>query len=153
MELVERAGKLEAAQFLRNLIRAVPYRIHTVLTDNGIHCTNRHRDRAALDHVFARVCQAHRIEHRLTKPNHPWTNGQVERMNRTLKEATVQRYYYDTHQQLKEHLYNFLNAYNVAKRLKTLQGLTPYEYIMKCWQNEPDRFTINPAHHIVGLNT
>ena len=29
------------------------------------------------------------IDHRLTKPKHPWTNGQVERMNRTIKDATV----------------------------------------------------------------
>ena len=28
-------------------------------------------------------------------------NGQVERMNRTLKDATVRRYYYDTHDQLR----------------------------------------------------
>ena len=36
-------------------------------------------------HRFDRACLKHRIEHRFTKPNHPWTNGQVERMNRTLK--------------------------------------------------------------------
>lgn len=152
-ELLERSGKLEAAQFLRNLVAAVPYRIHIVLTDNGIQFTNRKRDQYAFAHIFTRVCQEHGIEHRLTKPNHPWTNGQVERMNRTLKEATVKRYYYESHQQLKEHLYSFLNAYNFAKRLKTLHGLTPYEYIVKCWQNQPERFHMNPAHHIVGLNT
>jgi hypothetical protein len=33
-----------AAQFLRNLIAAVPYKIHTVLTDNGIQFINRERD-------------------------------------------------------------------------------------------------------------
>jgi transposase InsO family protein len=152
-ELVEQAGKLEAAQFLRNLIAAVPYRIHTVLTDNGIQFTNRKRDRYAFTHIFARVCHEHGIEHRLTKPNHPWTNGQVERMNRTLKDATVKRYHYESHKALKEHLYTFLNAYNFAKRLKTLHGLTPYEFIMRCWQKEPERFKINPTHHIVGLNT
>jgi transposase InsO family protein len=65
------------------------------------------------------------IEHRLTKPNHPWTNGQVERMSRTLKEATVQRYHYGTHAQRKAHLHAFLMAYNFAKRLKTLRALTP----------------------------
>jgi len=32
---------------------------------------------------FDMICGANGIEHRLTKPNHPWTNGQVERMNRT----------------------------------------------------------------------
>jgi transposase InsO family protein len=35
------------------------------------------------------VIGEHGVKSRLTKPNHPWTNGQVERMNRTLKEATV----------------------------------------------------------------
>jgi len=64
----------------------------------------------------------HGIEHRLTKPNHPWTNGQVERMNRTIKDATVKRYFYETHNQLKAHLTDFLRAYNFARRLKTLRG-------------------------------
>ena len=54
-------------------------------------------------------------------------------MNRTLKEATVKRYYYDTHDQLKSHLAAFEDAYNFAKRLKTLKGLTPYEFIIKTW--------------------
>ncbi len=39
-----------------------------------------------------------------TKPNHPWTNGQVERMNRTIKDATVKRYRYKSHDQLIRHL-------------------------------------------------
>ena len=63
--------------------------------------------------------------------NSGWTNGQVERMNRTIKEATVKRYYYDSHDQLKLHLGQFLNAYNSARRLKTLRGLTRCEFIAK----------------------
>ena len=51
-------------------------------------------------------------------PNHPWTNGQVERMNRTLKEATVRRYHYDSHHQLRQHMQIFFDAYNFAQRLK-----------------------------------
>jgi hypothetical protein len=31
--------------------------------------------------------------HRLTPTNHPWTNGQMERMHRTIKEATVKTYW------------------------------------------------------------
>jgi transposase InsO family protein len=103
--------------------------------------------------MFDMCCQASDIEHRLTKPNHPWTNGQVERINRTIKEATVKRYYYDSHDQLKVHLHTFVLAYNFARRLKTLKGLTPYEYICKIWTNEPDRFIVDPFQHIVGLNT
>ena len=92
VRLVESAGKMEAAQFLRDLIEAVPYRIHTVLTDNGIQFTNRRTDIYDWGHIFDRVCEENGTEHRLTKVNHPWTNGQVERMNRTIKDATVKRY-------------------------------------------------------------
>jgi hypothetical protein len=152
-ELHPEALKTIAAPFLRHLIDAIPYKVHTILTDNGIQFTNRQRDTYAFQPILARVCQGHGIEHRLTKTNHPWTNGQVERMNRTLKEATVKKFYYQTHPHLKEHLHAFLMAYNFAKRLKTLKGLTPYEYLCQCWQNAPERFTMNPYHHTLGLNS
>ena len=86
-------------------------------------------------------------------PRHPWTNRQVERRNRTIKDATVKRYHYDSHDQLRCHLSYFLDAYNYARRLKTLSGLTPYEYIFKIWTAEPDRFILNPIHPVPGLNT
>ena len=73
--------------------------------------------------------------------------------NRTLKEATVRRYHYESHDQLREHLKTFLAAYNFARRLKTLRGLTPHEYICKRWTENPDQFRLNPFHHTPGLNT
>ena len=89
----------------------------------------------------------------MTKVKHPWTNGQVERMNRTIKDATVKRFHYDDHVQLRQHLDIFISAYNFGRRLKTLKGLTPYEFICKCWISEPERFTLNPIHHMPGLNS
>jgi hypothetical protein len=74
-------------------------------------------------------------------------------MNRTLKEATVQRYYHDTHEQLRRHLADFLAAYNFAKRLKMLKGLTPHEYVCQIWTTEPLRFRANPTHNTAGLYT
>jgi hypothetical protein len=74
-------------------------------------------------------------------------------MNRTIKEATVKRFFYDTHEQLKAHLSDFIAAYNFARRLKTLRGLTPYEAICKLWTHDPDRFTLDPIHQMPGLNT
>ncbi|MCA3639618.1 MAG: IS481 family transposase, partial [Methylobacterium sp.] len=44
-------------------------------------------------------------------------------------------------------------AYNFGRRLKTLKGLTPYEFICKCWTSELHRFTLDPIHHMPGLNT
>ncbi|MCP1550223.1 transposase InsO family protein [Methylorubrum zatmanii] len=153
VRLVESAGTMEAAQFLRDLIMAVPYRIHIVLTDNGIQFTNRKKDTYAFAHIFDRICAENDIEHRLTKVNHPWTNGQVERMNRTIKDTTVKRYHYDSHEQLSGQLQLFVDAYNHARRLKTLHGRTSYEHICQVRTKKPERFRINPSHHIPGPYT
>ncbi len=127
-----------------------------VVSDNGIQFAEQPRNRNTAwsrQMRFDMICEAHNIEHRLTKPNHLWTNGQVERMNRTIKEATVKRFHYDSHDQLRTHLADFMAAYNFARWLKTLSGLTSYEYIAKIWTSEPDRFIVNPIHQMPGLNT
>lgn len=56
-QLVKRAGKIAVAQFLRELIAAVPYRLHTVLTDNDVQFANRSRDTSAFEHTFDRMCR------------------------------------------------------------------------------------------------
>ena len=157
VHLVKKTGRTSASAFLEALINAVPYKIHTVLTDNGIQFTfpPRYADGPTatyMTHMFDMRCRENGIEHRLTKIKHPWTNGQVERMNRTIKDATVKRYHYDSHQQFNNHLSDFVNAYNYGRRLKTLKGLTPYEYICKIWTTEPKRFKIDPIHQMPGLN-
>src|SRR6202020_1671058 len=80
-------------------------------------------------------------------------NGQAERMNRTIKDATVKRYHYQPHDQLVWHLGDFVAAYHFARRLKTLRGLTPYEFICKAWTSEPSRFKLNPLRQMPGLNS
>jgi transposase InsO family protein len=162
----QRATRRIAGDFLRHLIAAVPYRVHTVLTDNGSPFTTPGNTASAAPlikeaiargetvwaHAFEYACAQSDVDHRLTKPRHPWTNGQVERMNRTLKDATVRRYHYDSHDQLRQHLSDFVTAYNFARRLKTLKGLTPYEFICKRWTLEPERFRLDPLHQMPGLN-
>ena len=72
-------------------------------------------------------------------------------MNPAIKDATVKRYHYDNHDQLRTPLTAFMAAYNFARRLKTLGGLTPYEYICKIWTSEPQRFILNHIHNMTGL--
>jgi transposase InsO family protein len=110
-----------AADFLRRLIAAVPYKVDTVRTDNGAHFTTPGDTRsaapdikAALEaeepvwaHAFEDACAQNDIDHRLTKPRHPWTNRQVERMNGAINDATVKRHFYATHDQLRTQLQNF----------------------------------------------
>ena len=152
VELHEKVTRSIAGNFLHALVKAVPYKIHTVLTDNGTHftspgntCSAAAEIRRAMDcgelfraHGFEYACAQLYIDHRLTKPRHPWTNGQVERMNRTIKEATVKRFHYDTHDQLRSHLSDFVNAYNFGRRLKTLKGLTPTKPSAKPGQPSPN---------------
>ena len=90
VQLVEKANRVTASAFLVALVEAVPYRIHRVLTDNGIQfrLPPRYADGPTaryLTHMFDLRCGEFGIEHRFTKISHPWTNEQVERMNRTIK--------------------------------------------------------------------
>lgn len=82
-----------AGDFLRALIKAVPYTIHTVLTDNGTHFTTPgttcsaaadirqtiENDKGFRAYAFEHACAQNGIDHRLSKPRHPWTKEQVER--------------------------------------------------------------------------
>ena len=86
-ELHTKTTTRTAADFLRALINAVPYKIHTVLTDNGIYFTDptgetwnpaeirqmiAHKEPFRA-HSFEYACALANIDHRLTKPKHPWT--------------------------------------------------------------------------------
>lgn len=167
VERHEKATRRVAGDFLRHLAAAVSYRIDTVLTGNGTHFTDPTGDGWTPEdiremrahklpfrcHSFELVCADLNIEHRLTRPRHPWTNGQVERMNRTIREAVVQHYHYETHDQLRRQLTDFVVAYDFARRPKTLRGLTPYEAIGKAWTDETDRFVLNPYRQSRGLTS
>jgi len=63
-----------------------------------------------------------------------------------------QTYDYKTHDELRQHLKNFVDAYNYAKRLNILKGLTLFEHIIKCWTEKPKVFKLNPIHHLAGPN-
>ena len=140
--------------FMRSVVAAFPYQIHTVLTDNGVAFTkNASTKWDGMRHVFDRACDEHGIEHRLTKPYHPWTNGQAERMNRTVKDATTKMVHYETTQALCAHVLAFVAAYNFAKHLKALQWRTPFQIICNAWKTDPASFKINPHHLTPGLYT
>jgi transposase InsO family protein len=150
--------KLNGAAFMREVVAAFPYQIHTVLTDNGMAFADlpknrgRHPEIEAIfgGHIFDRVCREHGIEHRLTKPYHPWTNGQAERMNRTVKDATVKAFHYPDLEALRAHVLAFVTAYNFAKHLKALRWRTPFQAVSDAWRADPSAFKIDPRHLIPG---
>ena len=104
-ELHPRAKRVMAAEFLRRVLDKLPYKVHTVLTDNGVQFTPQAHQFLPGGHSFDRICREYGVEHRL---------------NRTIKEATVRRYHYQSTDELNEHLQAFLLVYNHA----TPQDLT-----------------------------
>lgn len=155
----ENAGTMNGAAFLRGVVEAFPYQIHTVLTDNGMAFADLPKNRNGPTrrylgpHIFDRICAENRITHKLTKPYHPWTNGQAERMNRTIKDATLKLFHYSDIESLKAHVLAFMKAYNYAKHLKALRWKTPFQAIALAWTKDPSIFKINPRHLIPGPNT
>jgi Integrase core domain len=164
--LVKQATRRAAANFLNELIKAIPCRIHTPFSPTTALTSPLQAMPDRPPQPSSWQCNGVKSSW-LMPSNTPapamilitgspspitrWTNGQVERMNRTIKEATVQTYHYENHAQLQEHLIAFINAYNFARRLKTLAGFTPYQFICSCWQKQSHLFKSNPHHHSPGL--
>lgn len=67
---------------------------------------------------FDMRCTANGIEHRLTRPKHPLTNGLVGRIMRTIKKATVRRFHYDSPEPLRTYFSDVLAACNFLQRPK-----------------------------------
>lgn len=124
--------------FLKNLIAKCPWKIHRILTDNGAEFTYRLLPKAKQTqktHPFDLICEENVIKHKLIQFRHPWTNGQVERFNRELKNKTVKRCKYESQAALKAGLEEWVNWYNAECQLKTLKGKTPNQFILDYQSN------------------
>jgi transposase InsO family protein len=142
--LPDRSADRVAATMAR-FLAAFGHPVHTVLTDNGSEFTDRfggdvrvRQARPSGRHVFDRLCAAHGIEHRLTRPCTPKTNGMVERFNRRLGEAISaqmqarhdphRRATFASHAEREAFLIAFVDAYN-RTRLRCINYKTPRELL------------------------
>ena len=104
-----------ARRFLRDLHRACPIRIAKTLTDNGKEFTDRlfaSRARAASEnHEFDHLCTELGIEHRLTPPKSPQTNGMVERFNGRIADV-LKTNRFDSALDLEQTLMRYVALYN-----------------------------------------
>lgn len=155
-ELYENKTKESSLSFLQTVFNFFPYKIHRILTDNGLQFTYRCLPKAKRPkgrrHPFTQKCLDQGIKHKLTQFFSPQTNGQVERMNKTLKDATIKMFQYDTIEQFKLNLHDFLNYYNCYKKLSAIGRKSPYDFIREKYKLNPKIFNKNPDHHCVGLD-
>lgn len=151
VEIQENATIKTAEAFLENLIEVYPFKIHTILTDNGAQFTYYSKE-TKKEHPFDVICRGNDIKHRTTKIFTPQTNGLVERFNRTIKEQTIMKYFYEEVEHLREHLAQFVLAYNYAKKLKGLNYVTPYEKLVSIYNQTPEYFKADPTHLLMKPN-
>ena len=151
-----------ARRFLRDLERACPLRIRTILTERAIEgaigsspmasgkeFTDRLfglRKRAVTgEHEFDTLCAALDIEHRLTPPKSPQTNGMVERVNGRIEEV-LQSHHFRSGEELGTTLHRYVWLYNQQLPQSALGSKTPLQ-AMKDWHKlKPELFKKRPYY-------
>ena len=138
-----------ARRFLRDLERACPMRIRTILTDNGKEFTDRLfglRKRAATgEHEFDTLCVALGIEHRLTPPKSPQTNGMVERFNGRIEEV-LQSHHFRSGEELETTLLRYVWLYNQQLPQSALDSETPLQAMKGWYILKPELFKKQPYY-------
>lgn len=143
VEIHRRRDAKTSAGFLKRFLAHFPHPVHTILTDNGAEFTDRFAvdmknkppGRPSGNHPFDLICTSHKIDHRLTRPYRPQTNGLVERFNRRIAEAIGRepkrgsaRRTFTCHADRDAFLNRFVAHYN-RTRLKCLRYLAPLEVL------------------------
>jgi len=126
-----------------------PFNITHILTDNGLEFTNallksKNGKSCTKPSKMDEFCKTENIDHRLTKPYTPKTNGMVERANGIIKSNTILKEKYADKEEMNTHLMKFLVFYILYRRhgsLKKELGVrTPFEAMEKWYELKPEIF-------------
>jgi hypothetical protein len=150
-------------------LEPVPYKLPTLLTDQaiegpigprsmarGIQFVEQPRNRSPIlsrQSRFDMICEANKIEHRLTKAQSPVDQRPRRADEPHDQDVTAKRYHYLDHEQLRRHLDLFPDAYNHARRLTTIEDLAPARSNWKPWQARSELFFAEPCHLMAKLNS
>ncbi len=150
-KVYENKTAANAVSFLKECKEFFPFYLTHILTDNGLEFTDkwaRGKGFVSGNHKFDVECKDDEIEHRLTAPYTPQTNAMVERVNGTIKNATIKAEEYDNIDDVKKDLNKFLIYYNFNRRhgslKKELKVRTPFDAVQSWFQTKPEIFKILP---------
>jgi transposase InsO family protein len=139
--------------FVNKCVSFFPFKIQHILTDNGLEFSNaliksKKGDFCKIPSKLDVFCQENRINHHLTRPATPKTNGMVERVNGTIKNNTILEKTYDNPQEMNDDLTRFLISYILYRRhgslKRELKVNTPILAIEKWYELKPEIFRENP---------
>lgn len=136
-----------ARRFLRSLHHACPIKINKILTDNGKEFTDRlfaSRERKATgNHQFDLLCAEFGIEHRLTKPRTPQTNGMVERFNGRISDV-LKSHHFRSGEELDQTLLRYVHLYNHQFPQSALKSRSPVQTMKDWFETNPELFRKRP---------
>lgn len=144
-----------AQDFFDKCLDFFPFKITHILTDNGLEFTNRllkskKGEPCKKTSLFDQKCEENNIDHRLTLPKHPQTNGMIERVNGIIKSNTVARTDFKNIEEMNTELTKFLIYYNLQRRhgslRKELKVKTPFNAVEKWFSLNPELFKMNPSN-------
>lgn len=148
-----RKSKESAADFLAQALGFYPFRIHTILTDNGKEFTNigqRSYGRIGKKPVlFEIVCELAGIDYHKTKVAHPWTNGMAERAIREVKDHTIKLERYESFESAAIGVLHYQDIHNFRYRMKILGCKTPFQPTMEWFVKEPKLFIKHPNELLI----
>ena len=136
-----------ARAFLGALHKACPIKITRLLTDNGKEFTDRlltsQGRQPSGKHEFDQLCQALGIEHRLTKPRTPQTNGMVERFNGRIADI-LKTHRFSSGEDLEQTLLRYVALYNHQLPQSALKSKTPMQTMKEWYKSHPHLFHKRP---------
>ena len=146
-------SEASSTDFLHRVKQAAPMTIQKVLTDNGSQFTDRfthQKKEPSGNHAFDQACVAMGIEHRLSPPRHPQTNGMVERFNGRISEVVKQTRFASA-AELETTLMLYMNTYNHHIPQRALNHQSPVQALKK-WQAEKPELFVKTVYEQTGLD-
>jgi transposase InsO family protein len=152
-QIYENKTAESTTDFMDKCFAFFPVYITHILTDNGLEFTNKliiskKGNACTKPSKMDEKCAVNTIEHRLTKPSTPKTNGMVERVNGTIKNNTILKTKYQSKEEMENDMDDFLCFYNLYRRhgslRKELNVKTPIQALEKWYLLEPELFKITP---------
>ena len=155
VEILPSKTAKHASAFLKRLIKAAPFTITKVLTDNGKEfsdrfCATGQREPTG-KHAFDKVCASNAIEHRLTKPRTPQTNGMIERFNGRIADV-LHTTRFQSGEQLRDTLVRYARLYNHYIPQRALKHSAPIDALKRWYVSHPKLFHKRPYNH-TGLDS
>ncbi len=139
-----------ARRFLRDMGAArvaITYRQPSFPTCYGKEFTDRlfslRRRAATGNHDFDRLCADLDIEHRLTPPMRPQTNGLVERFNGRIEDV-LQSHHFHSGEDLEQTILRYVRLYNGQPPQSVLNGRTPIDALKDWHRQRPELFKMRP---------